>query len=105
MRSGAQATLACGACADGGDSALALALVRSRASGDRRVLFFALVLALVAFGDRGLILSTVAAKPTVPKWAGEAHAVRVSASFAWGRSFAKQNQALVIATAAHVAWA
>jgi hypothetical protein len=59
----------------------------------------------VAFGGRGLILNTVAAKPTVPKWAGKALAVRVSASFAWGRSFAEQDVALVIAITAHVAWA
>ena len=62
-----------------------------------------LTLALVAFGDRGLIL-TVAAKPTVPKWTGETLAVRMDASFAL-RSFAKQDVALVIATTAHVAWA
>jgi len=55
----------------------------------------------VAVGDRGLIL-TVAAKPTVPKWAGEALAVRMNGYIA---SFAKQDVALVIATAANVAWA
>ena len=81
----------------------------SRASGDRRVLFFALVLALVAFGGRGLILNTVAAKPTVPKWAGEAHAVRVSGditSFAkQDEVLVKQDEVLVIATAALMAWA
>ena len=58
-------------------------------------------LALVAFGDRGLIL-TDAAKPTVPKWAVEAQAVRMNGDIA---SFAKQDEALVIATAAYVAWA
>jgi len=56
----------------------------------------------VAFGGRGLILNTVAAKPTVPKWAGKALAVRMNGDIA---TFAKQDQALVIAITAHVAWA
>ena len=54
-----------------------------------------------ALRQRGLIL-TVAAKPTVPKWAVEALAVRMNGDIA---SFAKQDEALVIATAANVAWA
>ena len=54
-----------------------------------------------ALRQRGLIL-TVAAKPTVPKWAVEALAVRMNGDIA---SFAKQDVALVIATAANVAWA
>ena len=56
----------------------------------------------MAFGGRGLIRSTVAAKPAVPKWAGEALAVRMNGDIA---TFANQHEALVIATAAHVAWA
>ena len=44
----------------------------SRARGDSGFLFSA----LVAFGVRGKIL-TLAAKPTVPEWAGEANAVRM----------------------------
>ena len=58
----------------------------SRARGDSGFLFSALVAfgvrgkilfsALVAFGVRGKIL-TLAAKPTVPEWAGEANAVRM----------------------------
>ena len=44
---------------------------------------------------------TVAAKPIVPKWAGEAHAVRMNGDIA---SVANQHETLVIATAA-VAWA
>ena len=53
-----------------------------------------------ALRQRGLIL-TVAAKPTVPKWAGEALAVRMNGDIA---SVANQHETLVIATAA-VAWA
>ena len=73
----------------------------SRASGDRRVLCFALVLALVAFGGCGLIL-TLGATPTIPKCAGEPHAVRVDRLVT---IVAKQDEALVIATAAYHAWA
>ena len=72
----------------------------SRACGGRCFLS-----ALVAFGVRGLILTTLAAKPIAFDRAGEPHAVRMKGRVTIVGDVAKKHEPLIVATIAQDAWA